>query len=383
MGKRIALFFDGTWNDPSDETRVNAGFKLTKEIPGIQIKQYFEGLGVKVGQKFTGGVFAKGLGENVIEGYQYLLDTYEDGDDVFVFGFSRGAFTATSVCAMIMRYGLVENNGSFTAQDIFDRFKKWNEATLSNMKYNPEKGYTAEDYKLQTNSRVIPIKYIGIFDSVSTIGIPIGNFSKWSRNALKFHNPRPSKYHQNVRHALAINENRKSFNCILFNDFIKASETPEQVDKDRADWAERFEQRWFCGVHGDVGGGDNEDVAEAPFTWIMSKAEELGLEFKEALPSNVDVAAMPIQDNFEKVHKRLYNFMRLGMRFHRKIGAKAKSKGNDRIEPIHETIDPSVFERFRKDSKYRPKNLLKFFRNDVDKISKQIGEYTITPSERH
>ena len=75
--------------------------------------------------------------------------------------------------------------------------------------------------------------------------------------------------------------------------------------------------------------------------------------------------------------------MRLGFRFHRKIGSKPKFKDKDRIETIHETIDSSVFERFRKDPKYRPKNLMKFFRSDTAKISAQRDVYTISPSERH
>jgi len=383
MGKRIALFFDGTWNDPEDETRVNAGFKLTKDIPDVQVKKYFEGLGVEAGQKFTGGVFAKGLGENVCEGYQYLAETYEDGDDVFVFGFSRGSFTATSVCAMIMRYGLMRNNGMLTVDDIFKRFKKWDKATLTEMQFRKKKIFTTEEEKLRANSRRIELKYIGLFDSVATIGVPIGNISGWSRNALKFHNPRPSNLHLNVRHALAINENRKSFKCILFHDFINESETEQQISENRKDLASRFEQRWFCGVHGDIGGGDNKSLASEPYNWVMSKAKDLGLEFEGVIPKSQDLSAILINDNFAKFHKRFYNFMRLGFRFHRKIGAKPKFKGKNRIETIHETIDPSVFDRFRRDSKYRPKNLMKLFRGDEAKIDAQHKVYTIDPSERH
>lgn len=383
MAKRIALFFDGTWNDPEDETRVNAGFKLTRDIPSVQVKKYFEGLGVEADQKFTGGVFAKGLGENVCEGYQYLSETYEDGDEVFVFGFSRGSFTATSVCAMIMRYGLIRNNGLLNVDDIFNRFKKWDSSTLTEMDFRKEQLFTAEEEKLRANSRRIKIKYIGLFDSVATIGVPIGNVSGWSRNALKFHNPRPSNLHLNVRHALGINENRKSFKCILFHDFISEEETEEQIIESRNKLASRFEQRWFCGVHSDIGGGDNKNLASGPYNWIMRKAKDLGLEFEGEIPERGDLAAIPINDNFAKFYKRLFNFTRIGFRFHRKIGAKAKFKSKNRIETIHETIDPSVFERFRKDPKYRPKNLMKFFRNDAAKISAQHEVYTINHAERH
>ena len=98
------MFFDGTWNTPEDKTRVFAGHDLTAQT-AEQISFYQKGLGTKKFQSFQGGVFGKGLKKNVIEGYQWLSENYNDGDEVFVFGFSRGSFTATSVLGMNMRFG--------------------------------------------------------------------------------------------------------------------------------------------------------------------------------------------------------------------------------------------------------------------------------------
>ena len=84
MGKRLALFFDGTWNTPEDETRGNAARNLFAKT-AQQKNGYFVGLGTSQGQAFRGGVFAKGFGKNLHEGYRWLVDHYEDCHEVFVF----------------------------------------------------------------------------------------------------------------------------------------------------------------------------------------------------------------------------------------------------------------------------------------------------------
>ena len=385
MGKRLALFFDGTWNTPEDSTRVHAAHTLTAENSN-QKKVYFRGLGTSKGQAFTGGIFAKGLGENVREGYQWLVDTYEDGDEVFIFGFSRGSFTATSVLGMIMRFGLLRSGATLTTDEIFNRYEKWDKhPRLYALRFDQNNGQTdfsEEDQALLDQSRRIKIKMLGIWDSVATIGFPIGNISRFSRNALKFHNPRPSSLYENVFHALAVDEHRKGFRPTLFHDYIHHTETTEQILESRAKLETRIEQRWFCGVHGDVGGGDNVQVSNAPYGWILSHAKDLGLELNGAIPVTLNLPSVPINDSYKKFLKGLYPILRLGRRYQRKIGARPKRKKEDLIEPIHETIDKSVFERWKVDPNYRPKNLKKFFR-DESRINTQVGNYKILPQDRH
>lgn len=385
--KKLALFFDGTWNTPISNTRVHAAHSITSDN-AHQKTVYFKGLGTNDGQAFTGGVFAKGLGENVCAGYQWLVDNYNDGDKVFIFGFSRGSFTATSVCAMIMRFGLIRQNSPFTTNTIFDRFEKWSEhTTLFSLQFRKnfkgETDFTPEEQALLDHSRRIDIEFIGLWDSVATIGFPIGNISGFSRNALKFHNPRPSVKHKNVYHALAIDEHRKGFKSILFHDYIDSDDTVEEVEDDRAELATRFEQRWFCGSHGDVGGGDNASLANAPYRWVMQKAVDLGLELSGPLPEPTpDLTRIKLNDSYRSFLKGIYKFLRFGRRHYRKIGARATQKREDRIETIHETIDASVFERWKQDTSYRPKNLSRLFKSEI-RIKSQIGDYTITQGDRH
>lgn len=385
MGKRLALFFDGTWNTPEDTTRVHAAHQLVSESIN-QKRAYFRGLGTDKGQAFTGGIFAKGLGENVREGYQWLADNYEDGDDVFIFGFSRGSFTATSVLGMIMRFGLLRPDTTLTTEEIFKHYEKWDKhPRLYKLRFEQKNGktdFTADEQAFLNQSRRIKIKMLGIWDSVATIGFPVGNISRFSRNALKFHNPRPSSLYENVFHALAIDEHRKGFRPTLFHDYIHHTETPAQILDNRAKLEARIEQRWFCGAHGDVGGGDNIEVSNAPYGWILSKAQNLGLELNDAIPITTNLPSVPLNDSYKAFLKGLYPILRLGQRYQRKIGARPKRKKEDLIETINETIDKSVFERWKADSSYRPKNLKKFFKDD-SRINSQVGVYKITPEERH
>ena len=223
---------------------------------------------------------------------------------------------------------------------------------------------------------------VGIWDSVATIGFPVGNISQFSRNALKFHNPRPSSIIENIFHALAIDEHRKGFRSVLYHDYIPHEESKEKSVQNRAKLEERIEQRWFCGVHGDVGGGDNPSVANAPYGWILSHAQRLGLELNGPIPQTLNLSAIPLNDSFKGFLKGLYPILRLGRRYQRKIGNAPTRKKDDKIEPIHETIDKSVFDRWQHDSSYRPKNLKKFFR-DESRIASQKQTYKILPGDRH
>src|SRR2546427_305301 len=110
-GKRLALFFDGTWNKPENNTNVwrLALMLADKGEDGVpQEKFYDEGVGTHLLDRFTGGAFGYGLSENVRVGYRWLMERYNPGDEIFLFGFSRGAFTARSLAGVIARCGLLK-----------------------------------------------------------------------------------------------------------------------------------------------------------------------------------------------------------------------------------------------------------------------------------
>ena len=110
-GKRLALFFDGTWNKPENNTNVwRLSLMLADKGPdGVpQVKFYDEGVGTHWFDRISGGAFGAGLSANVRRGYRWLMEHYNPGDEIYVFGFSRGAFTARSLSGVISRCGLLK-----------------------------------------------------------------------------------------------------------------------------------------------------------------------------------------------------------------------------------------------------------------------------------
>ena len=109
--KRLTLFYDGTWNEPEDNTNVWRLNLMLADSSGdglVQKTFYDEGVGTHWYDRLSGGMFGSGLSENIRQGYRWLMENYNDGDEIFVFGFSRGAFTARSLVGMIARCGLLK-----------------------------------------------------------------------------------------------------------------------------------------------------------------------------------------------------------------------------------------------------------------------------------
>jgi uncharacterized protein (DUF2235 family) len=126
-GKRLALFFDGTWNKPENNTnvwRLQLMLADTGEDGVPQLKYYDEGVGTKWFDRLTGGAFGYGLSDNVRNGYRWLMEHYNPGDEIFVFGFSRGAFTARSLMGVIARCGLLKPDAPMSFAQLYERYQK-------------------------------------------------------------------------------------------------------------------------------------------------------------------------------------------------------------------------------------------------------------------
>ena len=122
--KRIVICFDGTWNKPADEalpteqqveTNVSRFHKavLPQGADGVeQVKWYDEGVGTHWYDRFIGGAIGAGLDFNILEGYKFLAETYQDGDEVYILGFSRGAYTARSLVGLIRNCGVLNHSAT-------------------------------------------------------------------------------------------------------------------------------------------------------------------------------------------------------------------------------------------------------------------------------
>ena len=123
--RRLAVFLDGTWNEPDDNTNVSRLRDLVAhDNAGVEQRvEYQRGVGTRFGEWLRGGIGGKGLSHNVKAAYRWFVDDYDDGDEIFIFGFSRGAFTARSLAGVIARCGLLDRDADMTVNEVYDRYR--------------------------------------------------------------------------------------------------------------------------------------------------------------------------------------------------------------------------------------------------------------------
>jgi uncharacterized protein (DUF2235 family) len=261
MGRRIAFCADGTWESVSNNTNVYRISKAIVPIPGEQYSFYDDGVGASGApiEKILGGAFGTGLFQKVKDGYSSIASVYEDGDEVFLFGFSRGAYTARSVGGMIAACGLPTKNPDPNFVDnAFQAYRNKNQrqtilATLGT--YGLVKA---------------PITMVGVWDTVGSLGIP-AIFGGVSPLLYGFLDTSLSPDVLNAYHAVSIDERRGEFPSTLWTSPPVQGQTLEQV--------------YFCGVHCDVGGGYPDDagtgtaLSDITLSWMIAKAQALGLVF--------------------------------------------------------------------------------------------------------
>jgi len=375
--KRLALFFDGTWNKPENNTNVwRLSLMLAEQSPdGVpQEKFYDEGVGTHWYDRVTGGAFGAGLSDNVRSGYRWLMEHYNPGDEIYIFGFSRGAFTARSLAGVIARCGLLKPDAPMSFMQLYERYQKGDTVRpLYKLKYLQRHGETQFDIEeklllahsyYQRNF----IKMVGVWDTVGSLGIPIGNIPGISSRTLRFHNTNLSKIVQHSYQALALDEQRKPYWAMLWTNFIPAQQDPaEEAQVDNR----MVEQRWFAGAHCNVGGGYRNDLLpQRPLAWIQDKARACGLAFRSTVtPTDEDFAMSPC-DSYAEFLGGLWKVLTLGKRYVRWVmsdpvtkevhwkGTTWVPKGT--VHTVNERIDLSVFRRCQLQSKYRPPNLIEW-----------------------
>jgi len=256
MSKRIIFCADGTWDSAQNDTNV---YKLFKAIPitSDQVAFYDDGVGSDGTplEKVAGGAFGDGLFQKIKDGYTKIAHVYEPGDEIFIFGFSRGAFTARSLAGMIAICGLptasFDDNLVNTAFQAY-RNKDQRAALLASLN-----NYNLFDAK---------IKMVGVWDTVGALGIP-AIFGGVDPLIYGFLDTSLHPDVLNAYQALAIDERRQEFPPTLWTP--PAPPVAGQV----------LEQVWFSGVHCDVGGGYPETgLSDITFSWMLGKAINLGLQ---------------------------------------------------------------------------------------------------------
>jgi uncharacterized protein (DUF2235 family) len=256
MSKRIIFCADGTWDSPESATNVYGLFKAVT-ISASQIAFYDDGVGSDGTEleKLTGGALGEGLFQKIRDGYTKIAHVYEQGDEIFIFGFSRGAFTARSLAGMIAICGLPTAN--FDDNLVNLAFQAYRDPTRRAALLASLSGYSLFDAKLTM---------VGVWDTVGALGIP-ALFGGIDQNIYGFLDTGLHPDVLNAYHALSIDERRQEFPPTLWTP--PSPPVPNQV----------LEQVWFAGVHCDVGGGYPETgLSDIAYSWMLTKALALGLQ---------------------------------------------------------------------------------------------------------
>ncbi len=269
--KRIVLCADGTWNvrdqidkatgkrHPSNVTKVARGIKARDSHGVDQVVYYHDGVGTAGGlDRFTGGAFGDGIQANIRDLYRFIVYNYEPGDELYLFGFSRGAFTVRTLAGFLKLVGLVGKDDDYYVPDLYTCYES------SKGPGTPE--WTAAFHNVNPRHPCPPIRFIGVWDTVGALGAPGFLGQLLNRGKYQYHDVGLNEFIENAFHALALDERRVPF-------------TPNIWSRPPG-WAGRLEQAWFAGVHSNVGGGYSPDgLANEALHWIVEKAESLGLEF--------------------------------------------------------------------------------------------------------
>jgi uncharacterized protein (DUF2235 family) len=287
--KRLVVCCDGTWNKPDNENVTNVE-KIARTVQSdpsatgdvYQLVYYISGVGAGSyeADRLLGGAFGFGLFHNVIACYRFLAQNYEPGDEIFIIGFSRGAYTARSVAGMLASVGLLTKR-ALVEERLPEAVHLYQGTRMPEGAF----GESVDEFK-HDHCHAAKVTFLGVFDTVGALGVP-----GFERDTPKFHSVQLSTQVLCARQALAIDETRLKFAPTLW-------EAPEEpADAPTAD--PRVKQVWFEGAHSDVGGGYAQTgLSDTSLLWMTREAHAAGLVFdSDLLGTYVDSGSDPICHN--------------------------------------------------------------------------------------
>ncbi|HUZ91303.1 MAG TPA: DUF2235 domain-containing protein [Methylocella sp.] len=309
--KNITIFCDGTWQHldqpyPTNVVKLARTVQPNSADKTPQFVYYDDGVGVSEGvldaaTHLIGGVLGKGLDYKIARAYEFLCLNYEPGDRIFVFGFSRGAYTARSLAGMLRwAWILKRENASqiFAATALYrtrpskgapqaqeDEFTRACAEFRLRYCYPQEPFKAAKAYDPNDASSLTPdndcawIQFVGVWDTVGSLGIPSNlPFAPQINAKYHFYDTSLSTFVRSARHALSIDERRKTFAPTLWDNIAALN---ANAKSDGRPYNQRpYQQQWFPGGHGYVGGGgDDGGISLAPMLWVAEGAARAGLAF--------------------------------------------------------------------------------------------------------
>jgi uncharacterized protein (DUF2235 family) len=339
--KRIVICCDGTWNTPdktvnglpcyTNVVKIAQAVKPVAENGTAQLTYYDPGVGTSgfVLQRIFDGATGSGISKNILQAYKYIIQNFQINDELYLFGFSRGAYTVRSLAGLIRNSGILKTDDADLIKHAYKLYKSRSPLT------HPRAREATLFRKTFAIADVVPVKFIGVWDTVGSLGNPlfINNiFSKISLSVLgnQFHDTDLSSTVSYAYQALAVDEKRRNFKPALWH----------QQD---TSGKQKMEQFWFAGVHSNIGGGyPQTGLSDIALNWMIIKATECDLDLEE-IPINENLLEVPMES-----WKGYYELL---PPYYREIGL--KENGN-------ESVHPSVIEKYTKEENYHPKNLKKY-----------------------
>ena len=350
MPKRIVICADGTWNRPEKDPQKDYPTNVLRvarairpvALDGVAQQVFYDwGVGSYQDPWFV-GISGKGVQKNIMDAYRYVVQNYAPGDELFFFGFSRGAYTVRSLCGLINNCGILKRADASLIQTAFDHYKRaWPD-------YAPEGKASVVFRKKHAHAGSRTIKFVGVWDTVGAMGIPM-SFLGLFDNRDEFYDAKLGMNVEVGRHALALNERRIDFQPTLWL-------PREGVD---------MQQVWFAGCHGDVGGGhapcpDSGSVLSAiSLQWMVKQASQFGLGLDKHVAAGIKA------DPLAAMHESRRTFYRLRERYARPIEPVVSHKTVDVKIPTW--IHRSVQTRWNADANYRARALLQHLKYCQDK----------------
>ena len=323
MARNLVVLFDGTWNNERSHTNVTRMREAIVSSGADDPKQplfYDTGVGTSWHTRLTGAAFGRGLSHNIRQGYGWLANRYRTGDAIYVFGFSRGAYTARSLVGLIRKCGILHSDDEAQVEAAYELYRDKDVA--------PDDGKAAS-FRAQ-HAREARVRFIGVWDTVGALGVPVSHVP-FSRDYYRWHDTELSKIVDYAYHAIAVDENREDYDVAVWTAL-----RPENLE---------VEQRWFTGAHANVGGGYPDDPLHTrPLRWMQDKAEAAGL----ALRGKAEVGP---QDHLAGVNDSFKEFMYGAYRLVKDRYWRSFGRG------VNESVDEGVWRRWKEKPEYRPGSL--------------------------
>ncbi|MBC2704246.1 MAG: DUF2235 domain-containing protein [Desulfobacula sp.] len=333
--KRIVICADGTWNRPEKILKQDFPTNVLKMARAVspfgddQVPQqvfYDWGVGSYY-DAVIGGATGRGVHKNIMDNYRYVVQNYAPGDELFLFGFSRGAYTIRCLCGLINNCGIIKKPDAALIQKAFNHYKRNGKA------FAPE-GEKSTAFRQRHSHESREVKFAGVWDTVGAMGIPI-SFLGLFDDKDEFYDTKIGKNVRIARHAMAIDEHRE--------DFVPTIWQPRENMN--------LKQVWFAGAHADIGGSYKPDadgtvLSDNSLGWMIRQAETAGLKIEPYLKALVKPAPLA------KIHISRRSFYRVRKKYYRPI-----DHGFGEVI-LHE----SVTQRWHADKTYRPENLAAYGR---------------------